>query len=138
VTQRPLPQPTAISRPFWDACREGRLTIQRCQDCGTHIFLPQAFCPNCLGRSLSWIQSSGAGSVVTYTVVWRPQTPAFEVPYVIAVIRLDEGVEMLTNLIDVEPEQVSVGARARVVFTDVAEHMTLPFFTFIDDVETQS
>jgi uncharacterized OB-fold protein len=61
--------------------------------------------------------------------VWRPQTPAFEVPYVIAVVRLDEGVEMLTNLIGVEPQQVSIGARVRVAFADVAEHMTLPFFT---------
>jgi uncharacterized OB-fold protein len=75
---------------------------------------------------------------VTYTVVWRPQTPAFEVPYVIAIVRLDEGVEMLTNLIDVEPEQVTIGARVRVAFVDVAEHMTLPFFTLIDDVESPS
>jgi uncharacterized OB-fold protein len=70
--------------------------------------------------------------------VWRPQTPAFEVPYVIAVVRLDEGVEMLTNLIDVTPEQVSIGARVRVAFTDVAEHMTLPFFTLLDDAESRS
>lgn len=77
------------------------------------------------------------GSIVTYTVVWRPQTPAFEVPYVIAVVRLDEGVEMLTNLVDVQPEQVSIGARVRVVFTDVAEHMTLPFFTLVEDAVEQ-
>lgn len=69
---------------------------------------------------------------MTYTVVWRPQTPAFEVPYVIAVVRLDEGVDMLTNLIDVRPQQVSIGARVRVAFTDMAEHMTLPFFTLIE------
>lgn len=68
---------------------------------------------------------------MTFTVVWRPQTPAFEVPYMIAVVRLDEGVEMLTNLIDVEPEQVSIGARVRVKFADVAEHLTLPFFTLV-------
>jgi len=126
---RPLPHPTAISKPFWDACRERRLIIQRCEDCATYVFIPQAFCPQCLGRSLGWVPASGTGAIVTYTVVWRPQTPAFEVPYVIAVVRLDEGVEMLTNLIGVEPQQVSIGARVRVAFADVAEHMTLPFFS---------
>lgn len=77
------------------------------------------------------------GSIVTYTVVWRPQTPAFEVPYVIAVVRLDESVEMLTNLIDVRPEEVSIGARVRVAFADMAEHMTLPFFTLLGDTVEQ-
>jgi uncharacterized OB-fold protein len=133
--QRPLPEPTEISRPYWDACRQHRLTIQRCEQCSTPVFIPQAFCPNCLGRSLAWMQVSGTGSVVTYTVVWRPQTPAFEVPYVVAIVRLDEGVEMLTNLIDVAPERVSIGARVRVTFADVAEHMTLPFFTLADAAE---
>jgi uncharacterized OB-fold protein len=133
VMQRPLPHPTALSEPFWEACRDRRLTVQRCQDCGKHVFLPQSFCPNCLSRSLSWVQASGTGSVVTYTVVWRPQTPAFEVPYVIAVVRLDEGVEMLTNLVDAEPEQVSIGARVRVAFADVAEHTTLPFFRLVEN-----
>ena len=132
MTQRPLPQPTAISRPFWDACRQQRLIIQRCQDCGQHVFLPQSFCPNCLSRSLSWVPVSGAGRVVTYTVVWRPQTPAFEVPYVIAVVCLDEGVDMLTNLVDAEPEQVSIGARVRVAFADVAADATLPFFRLVE------
>lgn len=133
MTARPLPQPTAISKPFWDACRERRLTIQRCQACARYVFIPQAFCPRCLRRSLAWVQAAGTGSVVTYTVVWRPQTPAFEVPYVIAVVRLDEGVEMMTNLVDVEPDQVSIGARVRVVFADVAEHLALPFFTLAGD-----
>ena len=134
---RPLPHPTRISKPFWDACRERRLVVQRCESCAAYVFIPQAFCPRCLGRSLAWEQVSGTGAIVTYTVVWRPQTPAFEVPYVIAVVRLDEGVDMLTNLIDTKPEQVSIGARARVVFADVAEHMTLPFFTLIESDERE-
>ncbi len=68
---------------------------------------------------------------MTFTIVWRPQTPAFETPYVIAVVLLDEGVDMLTNLIAVDPAQVSIGARVRVTFVDV-EDMTLPFFTPLD------
>jgi uncharacterized protein len=128
---RPLPRPSEVSQPFWDACRERRLVIQRCESCSGYVFIPQAFCPHCLGRSLNWVQAAGTGSIVTYTVVWRPQTPAFETPYVIAVVRLDEGVDMLTNLIDAPPEQVCIGARVRVRFVDV-EDMTLPFFTPAD------
>ncbi len=125
---RPLPRPSEISQPFWDACRERRLVIQQCQSCSGYVFIPQPFCPHCLGRSLTWVEAAGTGSIVTYTVVWRPQTPAFETPYVIAVVLLDEGVDMLTNLIDVAPAQVSIGARVRVAFVDV-EDATLPFFT---------
>jgi hypothetical protein len=69
--------------------------------------------------------------------VWRPQTPAFDVPYVVAVVRLDEGVDMLTNLIDIAPEQVTIGARVRVSFGDVSQHTTLPFFTLVGSDEEQ-
>ncbi len=125
---RPLPRPSEISQPFWDACRERRLLIQRCRSCSGYVFIPQAFCPHCLSTSLVWTDAAGTGSIVTYTVVWRPQTPAFETPYVIAVVLLDEGVEMLTNLIDVDPARVSIGDRVRVAFVDI-EGATLPFFT---------
>src|ERR1700742_4801234 len=122
---RPLPRPSEISQPFWDACREHRLLIQ------------QAFCPHCLGRSLTWVQAAGTGSIVTYTVVWRPQTPAFETPYVIAVVMLDEGVDLLTNLVDVVPAQVAIGDRVRVAFADV-DDMTLPFFTHESPAELRA
>ena len=125
---RPLPQPTALSQPFWDGCRDRRLLIQRCLTCEGKVFIPQPFCPHCLGRELEWIEAAGTGSVVTYTVVWRPQTPAFEVPYVIAVVALDEGVDLITNLTDVEPDQVSMGMRVQVRFVPMNDGITLPFF----------
>jgi uncharacterized OB-fold protein len=128
---RPLPRPSEISRPFWDACRERRLLIQRCDACSGYVFIPQPFCPHCLARSLTWLQAAGTGHIVTFTVVWRPQTPAFETPYVVAVVMLDEGVDMLTNLIDVDPAHVSIGDRVRVAFVDV-EDATLPFFTPVE------
>jgi uncharacterized OB-fold protein len=126
---RPLPQPSELTRPFWDGCREQRLLIQRCQTCLGYVFIPQAFCPKCLGSSLDWVQAAGTGSVVTFTVVWRPQTPAFEVPYVIAVVQLDEGVDLLTNLIEVEPGAVSIGMRVTVRFVSAGPDLALPFFT---------
>ena len=129
MTTRPLPQPTALTRPFWDACREHRLTVQQCSVCATYVFVPQSFCPACLSPDLTWVESAGRGRIVAYTVVWRPQTPAFEAPYVVAVVRLDEGYEMMTNVVDVDPDDVAIGAPVSVRFVDVSSDGTLPCFT---------
>ena len=128
-SDRPVPQPTLLSRPFWDACREERLTVQRCENCHEYIFIPRTFCPVCLSTSLAWTDATGLGTIVTYTVVWRAQTPAFATPYVVAVVRLDEGYEMLTNIVDSEPEDVSIGARVQIRFVEISADVTLPCFT---------
>lgn len=128
LPQRPLPHPTELSAPFWDACRQRRLTVQQCDSCTTHVFVPRPFCPVCLGQSFTWVDSSGRGVVVTFTVVCRAQTPAFETPYVVAVVRLEEGYEMLTNVVDTAPEQLRIGDRVHVHFVDVSDSVTLPCF----------
>lgn len=125
---RPLPRPTALSRPFWDGCRDGRLLVQRCASCARCFFIPSAFCPHCLGTEYAWIESGGRGEVVTCTVVWRPPTPAFDPPYVVAVVRLEEGYEMFTNLVGVDPEADLIGAAVRVRFHQESDEITLPFF----------
>jgi uncharacterized OB-fold protein len=129
VTTRPLPRPTGLTEPFWNATRGHRLVVQRCSACATHVFIPQAFCPACLGTDLVWVESRGIGRIVTFTVVWRPQTPAFDAPYVVAVVRLDEGYEMMTNIVDVDPDEVEIGARVAIRFLDVTDDVTLPCFT---------
>lgn len=128
LTHRPVPHPSPLTAPFWAACRDGRLLVQRCDKCGAHVFIPQEFCRACQADTLTWVESSGRGHVVTYTVVWRPQTPAFEVPYVVAVVRLDEGYEMLTNIVGTPPEAVAIGGRVRVHFAPVTDAITLPCF----------
>jgi uncharacterized protein len=128
MTTRPLPRPTALTQPFWDACRDHRLTVPRCSACGAYVFIPQSFCPVCLSTDLAWVESNGRGTIVTFTVVGRPQTPAFEAPYVVAVVRLDEGYEMLTNVVDVDPDDVTIGAAVRVRFVDMTDDVTLPCF----------
>lgn len=125
---RPVPHPSPLTEPFWAACREDRLLVQRCDGCGAHVFIPQEFCRECHAAALTWVQAAGVGHVVTFTVVWRPQTPAFEVPYVVAVVRLEEGYEMLTNIVGTPPERVTIGAAVRVRFTPVSEAVTLPCF----------
>jgi uncharacterized protein len=129
---RPLPRPTPVSQPFWDGCRDGRLLIQRCQECQGYVFLPQEFCSHCLATALTWVQARGTGRVITYTVVGRPQTPAFEVPYVIAIVQLEEGVDLLTNLTEVDPAGVTIGMPVEVRFVPIGDpavnDAVLPFF----------
>lgn len=124
----PLPIPTPISKPFWAACADHRLTVQKCGDCGELGFIPQAFCRQCLSEGLSWVDSSGVGRIYSYTVVWRPQTPAFDVPYVVAIVDMDDGYHMLSNITDCEPDDVAVGMLVEVWFDDLAPGVTLPKF----------
>src|SRR5947209_1805299 len=91
----PLPQPSAESAPFWEGCARGELLFQRCQQCNTANFVPAAACRNCLSPNLVWERSSGAGSLYSWTIIWRPQTPAFEIPYAVGIIDIDEGYQML-------------------------------------------
>jgi uncharacterized OB-fold protein len=124
----PLPRPTALSRPHWDGCREGKLRVQRCDDCAHYVFIPQPVCTRCLGSKLSWVESSGLGTVYSYTTVHRPQRPEFAVPYVVAVVELDEGFHMLTNLVGCRPEDVEVGMPVVATFQAITDEITLPYF----------
>lgn len=126
--ERPVPRPTRLTAPFWDGCRAGTLLVQQCERCAEFVFIPQHFCPACRGRVLTWVQSRGVGRVVSYTVIGRAQTPAFETPYVVAIVRLDEGYEMVTNIVDTTPDRVHIGARVQVRFVPVSPTVTLPCF----------
>lgn len=126
--QTPLPQPTALSAPYWEACRAGKLTVQRCSDCGTLFFIPQPCCGGCLSENLEWVESSGRGTLYSFTTVYRPQQPSFEVPYTVVVVELEEGYHMLSNLVGVAPEDVKIGLPLEVVFEERSEEISLPLF----------
>jgi uncharacterized OB-fold protein len=124
----PLPRPTRLSRPHWEGCKEGVLRVQRCRACGHFVFIPQPICTRCQADTLDWVASSGRGVVYSYTVVHRPPRPAFSAPYVVAIVELEEGWHMLTNLIDVAPDQVRVGMPVEVRFRALSADVTLPYF----------
>ena len=124
----PLPTPTSTSAPHWEGCRKGELRAQHCPDCDAWVFIPQPICPTCLSTGLEWVTSSGQGRVYSYTVVHRPQQTAFETPYVVAIVELDEGFTMLTNLVDCDPEEVNVGLAVEVAFRAMTDEITLPYF----------
>lgn len=124
----PLPTPTPLSKPHWDGCREGVLRVQRCEDCGTHVFIPQPVCTRCQGADLRWVESRGRGTLYSFTTVHRPQRPEFEVPYTVVIVELEEGFFMLSNLVDCPPEEIRIGMPLEVHFVKKSEEITLPMF----------
>lgn len=125
----PLPRPTALSRPHWEGCRDGKLLVQQCRQCGAHVFIPQPCCTQCQSTELSWIECSGRGKIYSYTVVHRAPRPQFEVPYVVAIIELEEGWHMLSNVFDCPVEEVAIDMPVRVAFRKMTEEITLPYFS---------
>lgn len=128
--ERPLPHPTNISQHFWQGCRERKLLIQKCGACGYHTYYPAYACPTCLSSDLAWIESSGRGSVYSLTVIERGAGPAFEAesPFVVALIELDEGPVMMSNVVGSPPYEVEIGDRVTVDFRDITDEVTLPVF----------
>jgi hypothetical protein len=131
--KKPLPTPSQVSQPFWDAAKEHRLVFQRCTKCGTHVFYPRDICPgpDCFGiGTLEWVQSTGKGWVYAFTISYQPAHPAFadDVPYILAIIELEEGWRMNSNVINIDPQEVTIGMRVEVVWDDVTPEFTLPKF----------
>ena len=124
----PAPVPSAHSAPYWDAAARGELLYQRCAACGHAEFDPSILCRRCAGRELHWERSAGAGAVYSWTVVWRPQQPSFVVPYAPAIIDLDEGYQMLANVVGCDVADLAVGMRVAVEFHPVADGFALPYF----------
>jgi len=125
---RPVPGPTEA--PFWEWCRRHELRLQRCSDCGTFRFHPRPRCPSCRSSAATWEPVAGTATVASYTIVHPPVLPAFadRVPYNAVVVQLDEGPFMVSNLVDVENEDIEVGMRVEVTFVDLDPDLTLPQF----------
>jgi hypothetical protein len=128
--KKPLPHPTAVSMPFWQAAKRHELQIQRCGKCGAHVFYPREVCPDCLSSDLSWVKVSGKGTLYSYTVAQAPTHPAFaaDVPYVIAIVELAEGPHITTNIVGSKPEELQVGIPVVATFDDVTPEITLVKF----------
>ena len=126
--EKPLPKPTETSRPFWDAAKQHRLQLQHCGGCQSFIYYPRDRCPHCLSEQLEWRPVSGKGKVYSYTTVRRASVRSFaDKPYVLAIVELNEGVRMTTN-IEAPPETVRIGMPVTVLFDDVTPERTLVKF----------
>jgi uncharacterized OB-fold protein len=125
-----LPVPSPETAFWWENCRARRLLIQRCKDCGSHQFYPRAICSSCLGEDLEWVEAAGTGTVSSYTICRVPVAEAYaaDTPYVVALVRLEEGPTMMSNIVECDPESVTTGMPVEVVFETRSEEITLPQF----------
>ena len=121
------------SRPYWQGLAQGELRIQRCDACGRAVFYPRTLCPLCFSDTLSWIVASGRGSIYSYTVAHQAFGPfAADVPFVVAIVELEEGVRMMSRIVGAAREQVEIGKAVQVTFEAVGEDLTLPCFRLVE------
>ncbi len=130
-----LPSPQPGTKPFWDGCKRHQLLLQKCGQCGTHQFYPRVICTSCSANSLDWVESSGNGTVVTWTIVRHAVSEAYadDVPYVIALIKLQEGPTMMSQIIECDPESVHSGMPVIVSFQDWTDDVSMPVFRVRSD-----
>ena len=125
---RPVPAASTLTRPFWDGCRAHRLLVPECGSCFKRFFEPDLRCPHCGAERWLWEESPGVGVVYSRTVIHRPASAAFRVPYVLASIELDDGWCMLSNVVHCDPYAVEIGTRVVVTFEEIVGGVTIPVF----------
>lgn len=138
MSARPIPPSSAQTEPYWNAARRGELTVQRCNSCGQRAFPPRAHCPGCGTGSLAWSPVSGRGTVHSYTVAYRAPHPVFaaQLPLIVAIVELEEGPRMVTNLVGCDPDDLKVGMAVEARFEAIDDSdVVLPVFTPIRGAE---
>ena len=127
---KPLPQPNAETKPFWDGCKQHQLRFQKCRDCGYVRWPPSIICPMCYSSETEWITASGKGTLYTFATYHHAYHPAFEndLPYITAIIELEEGPHLLTNIVGCSPDEVQCDIPVEVTWEDITEEFSLPKF----------
>lgn len=130
IAQRPLPEITPLTEPFWSAARERRLVLQRCDDCGELRFPPELACLGCSSLKATWTPVSGRATLYSWTVAHPPLLPYFaeRAPWPVVVVQLEEGPRMVTNVVDVPVEEYAEGMALVADFEGVDDEVTLVVF----------
>ncbi len=128
-SERLLPRPSPESQHFWDGTKEGELRLQRCGECGKSYFPPRPFCPFCSSRNVLVYPASGQATLYSYVINHLP-TPGFDGPHAVAVVTLEEGPRMMTNIVDCEqtPDTLVLDMPLEVTFERQNDDITLPLF----------
>ena len=118
------------SEPYWAALRDGKLLLKLCANCGRHHSYPRPFCPHCWSDDVSWVEASGGAALYTHSTVYRNDLPPFgpQVPYIAAVVDLDEGPRMMTRIVGCEADQLKIGMRLRVQTEPVTDDISMAVF----------
>jgi hypothetical protein len=125
-----LPTIEDETRPFWDAAREGTFLLRRCADCGRAHHYPRPFCPFCWSENVPWEAASGRATLYTFSTVHLNDLPPFDeqLPYVAAVVDLEEGPRVMTRVVDATAEDLHIGMPMEVTFAPITDEITAPFF----------
>ena len=129
---KPLPRPMSEerTRPFWDATKRHELVMPRCKTCDQKFFYPLEDCPKCLSNNLEWVQVSGKGRLHSFTIIRQPANPVFieDVPYIYAMVQLDEGPRMISTVVQCDIEDAEIDMPLVAVFDDITPEWTLVKF----------
>ena len=129
---KPIPVPQGESDEYWNKAKEGELWLRNCNSCGNAYFYPRDISPCCFSKDTSWIKASGKASLHTYAIVHRAPHPGFaqDAPFVVAIVDLEEGPRMPTNIVidDPTPENLQIGMALEVIFEDISDKIALPKF----------
>ncbi len=120
----PAPAVNAENKPYFDSTSQGKLIVRKCADCGEHHHYPRAICPHCFSANTQWVDAKGTGTIYTCSVLRR----GVPVPYCIAYVTLDEGVSMMTNIVDCDLDAVRIGQKVKVVFKPTEGGPPVPMF----------
>ena len=125
-----LPTIEDDTRPFWDAAGEGRFLVKRCRACGAVHHYPRQFCPSCWSDDVAWVDASGRATLYTWSVVYANDLPPFpeRLPYIAAVVDLEEGPRVMTNIVDCDPADLRIGMDLVVDFRSLTDDITAPVF----------
>ena len=130
AVSKPVPQPDDLSRPFFDGAKRGELCIQRCRDCRSFLAPGSRACSECLSEALEWVTASGRATLFTFAIMHQKYHPGFfsEIPYNIAVVELEEGPRLNTNVVGVANDDLRVGMPLVATFEEAGEGVVLPRF----------
>lgn len=130
MSPRMEPPVSDVGAPFWEATKRRELVLQWCKACEAPIHYPRVFCPSCLGDDLEYRPAAGRGKVYACSTMNRPAYPGMEdrVPYVVALVELEEGARMMTNIVGCEPDTVRVGMPVQVSWEELSDGRALPVF----------
>lgn len=129
-TEHPVPIPPIIwdNMGYWEGINRHELVFQRCKECGAWRHPPRPVCPKCRSFEKEWAPSTGKGTVYSWVTYQESPHPGFKAPYSVVLLEMEEGVRLVSNIVDIKPEEVSIGMPVEVVFEDIAEGLTLPKF----------
>lgn len=129
MAERPLPETDTGARVYWDGAKARKLLIQRCKDCGEYQHYPKQFCVACgKDETLELVEARGRGKIYSFTIIHRSPYDDIEAPYVVAIVTLDEGVRMLSNIVNCDPATVECEQTVQVAYHELRDGVVLPVF----------